>query len=152
MSASELLQALSQAGPVPGLTDSVARLLGASDFSAVPENQVLGFHLRRDTNFVAVYASTPKSFLLHEQSADGRAFSLVVPLARLRRVALLEDLAGARLTIELDSDRSTLVPVDGAPGSLVSVPAGYELVETTPEGRASLRSLQQALARASLYH
>lgn len=151
MSASELSRALSSLGPIPGVADAVARLLGASEFAALPENLVVGFHVRVDGPLIAVYAVGPRVFALHEQTADGRVFSLSVPLSRVRRVAVLEDATAMRLTVELDSDRNTLTPVDGAPGSLVNIPAGYELLESETARRDSLRSLQVALTRALAY-
>jgi len=151
VSASALSRSLGSLGPIPGLSDAVARTLGASEFAALPENMVVGFHVRLDGPLVAVYSVGPRVFALHEQASDGRTFSLTVPISRVRRVAALEDAEALRLTIELESDRATLAPVENSPGALVSIPAGYEIVETDSERRDSLRALHVALTRVCAY-
>lgn len=145
-----LLDALSTMPPIPGLTEAVLAAVGAGTLEGYRQIPVLGYHLSVGVDVAAVYIVTDRIFALFEANAAGRSYTLSVGLPRVRRVGRLEDAEYTRVVIELDADRATTVSTMNADGRAegVVIPAGYELVEATPDGRADLRRFQIALSMA----
>ena len=146
----ELLAALRQLPPIPDLQGEVLAALGVDDLTAFAMVPVLGFHVALGVDLAAVYLVTDRVVALFEANAAGRSYTLTVALTRLRRVGRLEDAEYTRLVLELEADRATswaTVTADGRSEGQI-IPAGYELVESDPAGRASLRRFQRSLSAA----
>jgi hypothetical protein len=146
----ELLEALTRMPPIENLAESVMASAGAAngeEFSRIP---VLGYHTSVGVDTASVYLVTDRVFAMFEANAAGRSYTLTVALPRVRRVGRLEDATYTRVVIELEADQSTSVSTVNADGRVdgVVIPAGYELLETEPTGRAALRRFQTAVSMA----
>lgn len=146
----ELLDALAGMPPIPDLADAVLAAVGCDSLDAYREIPVLGYHLSVGMDTASVYVITDRVFALFEANAAGRSYTLSVGLPRVRRVARLEDATYTRVIVELEADRSTTSATMGADGRSdgIVTPAGYELLEAEPGGRAALRRFQTALTAA----
>jgi hypothetical protein len=146
----ELLDALNNMPPIPDLTAAVFAAVGADGIDSYLETPVLGYHLSIGVDTASVYVVTDRIFALFEANSAGRSYTLSVALPRIRRIARLEDANYTRVIIEIEADRTTTtaaMTVDGRSEGAV-IPAGYELLEAEPVGRAALRRFQTALTAA----
>ncbi len=147
--AADLLEDLQALPPIPGLADAVAAAVGTTPQNLAAAG-LTGYHVSVGYETASVYLATPRAFALFEANSRGESYTLTVPIERVRRIGRLEDTARTRLVIELDADRSNAhIRIDDngeMHGTLI--PAGYELLEEEPEGRARLRAFGSALAQA----
>lgn len=145
-----LLDALTRMPPIPDLAGAVLAALGTDDLDAYRSLNVLGYHTSVGTDTASVYIVTDRVFAMFEATASGRSYTLSVAVPRIRRVGRFEDADYTRVIIEIDADRSTTTSTVNSDGSLdgVVIPAGYELLEKDPAGRAALRRFQMALTTA----
>ena len=145
----DLLEDLMNFPLIPGLADAVAAAVGTTPQSLATAG-LTGYHVSVGYETASVYLATPRAFALFEANSRGESYTLTVPIERVRRIGRLEDPVRTRLVIELDADRSNAyVRIDDngeMHGTLI--PAGYELLEEEPEGRARLRAFGSALAQA----
>ena len=140
----ELATALAPYRSVPGVDEAITRLLG-SPIDAVSSDHLIAGHVNATDTFLAVYLCTSSHFGLLEATSEGQMFSLFVPNHQIRRIALLEDPATTRLTIEINADRSVITgSVNAGEMTGAVLPGGYELLAQTEPERASLRALQAA--------
>jgi hypothetical protein len=145
-----LREALKTMPPIPELEREVLNSLGYELWEEAAGVDLLGWHITVGVDTAGVYLVTAGSFALFEANSAGRSFTLTVGMSRVRRVARLEDADLTRLIIEIEADRSTSVSRMDSEGQTEGqhIPAGYELVESSVEGRRSLRELQKALSLA----
>ena len=146
----ELLLALGGMPPIPDLAGAVMAALGADNTETYDQIPVLGYHLSVGVDTASVYTVTDRIFALFEANSVGRSYTLSISLPRIRRVARFEDNDYTRVIIEIDADRATTsaaMNTDGRSDGVV-IPAGYELLENDPVGRAALRRFQRALTTA----
>lgn len=112
------------------------------------EVDLLGYHTFISSTRVAVYLITKNCLGLYESDSEGKTITLTVSVTRIRRVVRTEDSSKTTLTIELEAGQYQSVVDPGSSDVVTSIPAGYELGETSQEGRESLRAFQVAVSYA----
>lgn len=147
---SELLEALTRMPPIENLAGAVMASVGASNAEEFTRIPVLGYHTSVGVDTASVYIVTDRVFAMFEANAAGRSYTLTVALPRVRRIGRLEDATYTRVVIELEADQATTVSTVADSGRVdgVVIPAGYELLETEPAGRAALRRFQASVSMA----
>lgn len=135
--------------PIPDLEQKVYSALGWSGNDSTLANLV-GFHTFVSATKVVVYLISLNSLGIFEADENGQTVVLTVNVSRIRRVVRSEDPSKTSLTIELEAGQYQSVA--DAAGNVSTLPAGYELGETSEIGRESLRVFQLAISRVLNHH
>lgn len=137
-------EALKGFPPIPDLARQVYSTLGLYGEDATLASLV-GFHTFVSPTRVVVYLISLNSLGIFEADENGQTVVLTVNVSRIRRVVRSEDPNKTSLTIELEAGQYQSVA--DAAGNVSTLPAGYELGETSELGRQSLRLFQLAISR-----
>ena len=154
----ELVTALMPYQQVTPLVDGIAASLGYISFGDMGKAQDLAvgaFWIDPAEEVFTCWMRTPNQLVLHQRSKSGIAFSLNVPVSRLRRVS--EEIASdgsRRVVIEIDADRDVIELIrseqDGGVRTAGAIlPASYTLL-ASPERAGDLSRFVRDLRRSLL--
>jgi hypothetical protein len=102
--------ALERYQPVPGMVEQLKLACGFLPEQPVAgQSPVVAFHLDPGAELFIAHVVTPTRFVRHERTAEGKTFTVVVPLARISRVATLTADGTVEVTIELDADAAVAI-------------------------------------------
>lgn len=136
-----LREALTDFPPIPDLMRQVYSSMGSHD----EDPSLMGFHTFASPTRVVVYLISLRGLGIFEADNNGQTVVVTVNVSRIRRVVRSEDATKTSLTLELEAGQYQSVA--DSLGNVSTLPAGYELSETSDVGRRSLRLFQLAVSR-----